>query len=356
MRKILLALASLVVVAFTYEISPCSESCNTALGNCLIETFEVQGCIEKTGQCKLECFQQVRVATFKSDESTTDWKVEGHHEHHHQHHFDAIKTQKFYDVDTDADYEGSERIANYGDMGTCQKDCGIDAAKCMIQTFNPFKCGQEEAMCALDCLKGGPSPSEHTAQVKTFSNVEGTQEVCQQNCGLSYGQCLIETMDMETCTKKEASCSLGCFKQISVAQTQVQSTQMEVCQENCGISYGQCLIQTFDMEACSRAEATCALECLKQVQTKVHHPHVATLKCSACKLAAGKVEGIINKWGCGLADAAITGACEAVFLGPEDPLADACAIGFIAACPTLSHWIEQKTFSTDRACKLIHMC
>jgi hypothetical protein len=82
------------------------------------------------------------VQTFKSDEKTTDWSLKpnfdpgvqakGHH--HHQHHFEAIKVQQ--------------------DVGVCEKDCGIESAKCMIQTFNPIKCAQDEAACALDCLKG----------------------------------------------------------------------------------------------------------------------------------------------------------------------------------------------------------
>lgn len=131
---------------------------------------------------------------------------------------------------------------------------------------------------------------------------------------------------------------------------------MGTCQKNCGIDFGKCLVQTFDMESCLKAQAACALDCLKGVQVKKHHPHVKSLKCSACKLAAGKIESILNKFGCGAADAGMTAACEAVFLGPEDPLADICAAGFIAACPTLLSWVENHVYSTDKACALIHMC
>ena len=134
------------------------------------------------------------------------------------------------------------------------------------------------------------------------------------------------------------------------------SSERSICEKNCALGYGQCFVKTFDFKACSQAEALCALECLKQVQTHVTNPYVASIKCSACKFAAGKVEGIINKWGCGVGDVAIGSACEVVFFGPENPLADICAVGFIAACPTLAKWIEQKTFSNDRACQLIHMC
>jgi len=60
--------------------------------------------------------------------------------------------------------------------------------------------------------------------------------------------------------------------------------------------------------------------------------------------------------GCGASDVAITAACEVIFLGPEDPAADLCAAGFIAACPTLLKWIQGKIFSADKACALVRLC
>ena len=63
------------------------------------------------------------------------------------------------------------------------------------------------------------------------------------------------------------------------------------------------------------------------------------IACWGCKKAAGMVEGIIAKRGCLLADAAITGVCEAAFLGPEDPLSEVCAFAFIGACQVFAKWI-----------------
>lgn len=107
--------------------------------------------------------------------------------------------------------------------------------------------------------------------------VLGSIEVCQKNCGIDYGKCLITTFDMETCTKQEASCALDCFKGLSVQtnqsvhhhhhhhdDVQVQGN-MEVCQKNCGIESAKCLITTFDMKGCAKQEASCALDCLKGV-------------------------------------------------------------------------------------------
>jgi hypothetical protein len=71
---------------------------------------------------------------------------------------------------------------------------------------------------------------------------------------------------------------------------------------------------------------------------------------------AGVLESVIAKLGCTASSVAITLACETIFGGPLDPLADVCAGGFIAACPTLLKWIEGKIFSSDKACRLVHLC
>ena len=83
---------------------------------------------------------------------------------------------------------------------------------------------------------------------------------------------------------------------------------------------------------------------------------VKGVKCWACRKAASKIEGVIASRGCLTADLAITGACEAAFLGPFDPLSEICAVGFIAACPTFTKWIEEKIFTADKACHHLRMC
>lgn len=89
-------------------------------------------------------------------------------------------------------------------MASCQKNCGIDYAKCMITSFSIIGCAQQEACCSLDCLKGVPHvPEDIPTQVKHITeNVEvSSMEVCQMNCGFSYGQCILDTYDMEACTR-----------------------------------------------------------------------------------------------------------------------------------------------------------
>ncbi len=45
-------------------------------------------------------------------------------------------------------------------MGVCQKNCGIDYAKCLITKLDMQVCLQEEAACALDCLKSVKAPKK----------------------------------------------------------------------------------------------------------------------------------------------------------------------------------------------------
>ena len=176
---------------------------------------------------------------------------------------------------------------------------------------------------------------------------------------MDFGECLIKTGDFKSCLKAQASCALDCLKSVSVAHGVAQSQDMGVCQKNCAIDYSKCLITTFDMLTCSQQEAACALDCLKStamVTMADEIPDVASIKCSLCHFAAGKVSGIISKLGCTAGRVAIAAACEAVFGGPLDPISDICAAGFWAACPTLLSWIRNKTYSNDKACHLIRLC
>jgi hypothetical protein len=44
-------------------------------------------------------------------------------------------------------------------VGVCQKNCGIDYAKCLITKLDMQVCLQEEAACALECLKSVKAPT-----------------------------------------------------------------------------------------------------------------------------------------------------------------------------------------------------
>ena len=179
------------------------------------------------------------------------------------------------------------------DIGVCQKNCGIDFGKCIIQTFDMKSCLQAEAACALDCLKNlqvaethhhhGEHKKHHHQSVET--KVESDIGVCQKNCGIDFGKCLIQTFDMKSCLQAEAACALDCLKGIAfvakydtpvVHKAQNKVGDVGVCQKNCGIDFGKCLVQTFDFESCLKAEAACALDCLKElvVEAKLTKPQV----------------------------------------------------------------------------------
>ena len=100
----------------------------------------------------------------------------------------------------------------------------------------------------------------------TFAAVmAGKVGVCQKNCGLDFGKCLITTGNFETCLKSEGSCALECLKNVNGGTVMVSGSG-EVCQKNCGIDYGKCLVTTFDINTCTKDQAACALDCLKGTQ------------------------------------------------------------------------------------------
>ena len=47
-----------------------------------------------------------------------------------------------------------------GEVGVCQKDCGLDFGKCLITTGDFKACLKDEAACALDCLKSVQEPTD----------------------------------------------------------------------------------------------------------------------------------------------------------------------------------------------------
>ena len=86
-------------------------------------------------------------------------------------------------------------------------------------TLAPIQCGREEAACALECLK--------SLSVESSQKVKGKGEVCQKNCGIDSAKCMITTFDAKTCLKQEAACALDCLK--SVHSPHVKSLQCSTC-------------------------------------------------------------------------------------------------------------------------------
>jgi hypothetical protein len=81
-------------------------------------------------------------------------------------------------------------------------------------------------------------------------------------------------------------------------------------------SHGQCMHTSYDF--CCDIGRPC--DCSKG-------PHSGKLTCEVIKLACNKVfvKAATSIVGCTLEDATVVAACEIAGIGPEDPLADACA-------------------------------
>ena len=79
-------------------------------------------------------------------------------------------------------------------------------------------------------------------------------------------------------------------------------------------------------------------------------------KCSACTTIIGKVASKIASYGCGAVDVAVDLACEAIFLGPEDPAADLCAAAFDAACPIIAGQLAKGVTDPKALCSKASLC
>ena len=230
------------------NIPVCQKNCGIDYGKCLILQGDMQLCLKQEAACALDCLKGLTVEDHK-------------HGPNHKHHAPVVKS----------------------DIGKCQKNCGIDYGKCLIQTFDMPTCIKNEAACALDCLKGVQFVAKWEKPV--VPHVKGSEQgKCQKNCAIDMGKCVILTGNPLQCMREEAACSLECLKSLSVKSGYKLKAGDGVCQKNCAIDSAKCLITTFDMETCIKQEAVCALDCLKSVHS-THDPRSPpdrSAKCSVC--------------------------------------------------------------------------
>jgi hypothetical protein len=95
----------------------------------------------------------------------------------------------------------------------------------------------------------------------------------------------------------------------------------------------------------------------------LHMPnHIRTtnggaIKCWICEHVIEKFISFAVDHGCDAADAIAISLCEAAGLGPEDPLADACAAALCGACSWfVSDWVDKKIHDGKTLCDHIHWC
>ena len=84
--------------------------------------------------------------------------------------------------------------------------------QCFLKTYDIENCSLINSDCAFDCLLEDEMKVMTTLTTPQVKNVG----VCQKNCGIDYAKCLITTFDMETCIKQEATCALDCLKSVKV--------------------------------------------------------------------------------------------------------------------------------------------
>ena len=159
MRKILL---TIVGIASTALGKVYLEDCYNKYGTCLFNKQDLAYCISEESSCFIEAQKDfyLSVQTYKHS----------HHDHDHR------------DVKVSA-----------GSLETCQKNCGIETAKCLITTFDPKGCAQKEATCALDCFKGVANVATsyfEQVSVKKSNNKPSGKSGCLEDCALDLGMCL----------------------------------------------------------------------------------------------------------------------------------------------------------------------
>eukprot|EP01008_Symbiontida_sp_HLA12_P002209 NODE_3585_length_401_cov_280.564748_g3556_i0.p1 GENE.NODE_3585_length_401_cov_280.564748_g3556_i0~~NODE_3585_length_401_cov_280.564748_g3556_i0.p1 ORF type:complete len:123 (+),score=3.42 NODE_3585_length_401_cov_280.564748_g3556_i0:31-399(+) len=80
-------------------------------------------------------------------------------------------------------------------------------------------------------------------------------------------------------------------------------------------------------------------------------------RCDMCNDLLGELVGKINDWGCGVVlDGIAVAMCQAIGLGPEDPLSDACSGIVMYSCSKLAEYIEKGITDPQTLCEKIDMC
>lgn len=95
----------------------------------------------------------------------------------------------------------------------------------------------------------------------------------------------------------------------------------------------------------------------KAVRARKKDGATFNLKCWVCEHAIGKFIDFAVEHGCDAADPIADAACEAAGIGPEDPLADACAVALDAACGILvEYFVDDHIHASSALCDRIHWC
>ena len=83
----------------------------------------------------------------------------------------------------------------------------------------------------------------------------------------------------------------------------------------------------------------------------------ASMPCNICAKVMDFAVGKIEKYGCGwIFKAEVVGMCELAGMGPEDPLADICAVALVASCAEIAKLVTDHVTDPAKLCDLVHLC
>ena len=83
----------------------------------------------------------------------------------------------------------------------------------------------------------------------------------------------------------------------------------------------------------------------------------SVLPCSLCEKAVPKAIDLVVKHGCGFVfDATAIGMCEAIGLGPEDPLSEVCAAAMIGGCKLIASQVAKHEIDPATVCAALKLC
>jgi hypothetical protein len=107
------------------------------------------------------------------------------------------------------------------------------------------------------------------------------------------------------------------------------------------------------------AEETVALttDQAERIASAVKLHEGAVIPCPLCVSAVGFVQNVALHEGCGLLfSSAALAACEAIGLGPQDPLSELCTAALIGGCVTIANDLSSGIVNTTQICVDLTFC
>ena len=106
---------------------------------------------------------------------------------------------------------GPHRPDEIADHKACAKTCGVEMGNCIVETKDVDTCMKTAGTCGHKCLFG---EKKHVKQDIKVTDIGS----CEANCGIDYAKCMITTFALEDCLKQEAACALDCLKGLTVEE------------------------------------------------------------------------------------------------------------------------------------------